>query len=61
MDACAGGGELAVDLVGGSPVRVLLSASGFCQSGETVLMVRGEPGPVRFGEIVALASLGSMG
>ena len=61
MDACTGGGELAVDVVGGSPVRMLLAAAGFHQTGETVLMVRGGPGPVRLGEIVALASLGSMG
>jgi len=61
MDVCAGGGELAVDVVSGSPVRMLLSASGFRQTGETVLMVRGESGSVKFGEIVALASLGSMG
>ena len=61
MDLCAGCRELAVALMGGSPVRTLLSASGFRQTGETVLMVRGEPGTVNFGEIVALASLGSMG
>jgi GNAT superfamily N-acetyltransferase len=61
MEACAGGEELAVDLLAGSPVRMLLAAAGFRQTGETVLMMRGAPGPVRFGEIVALASLGSMG
>lgn len=61
MEACADGVELAVDVVGGSPVQMLLAAAGFRRTGETVLMVRGKPGPVKFGEIVALASLGSMG
>lgn len=61
LDAVDGAGEVVVDLLGGSPVRSLLSAAGFCRTGETVLMVRGEPGTVKSGEIVALASLGSMG
>lgn len=61
MEGFAGRGEMAVDMIGGSPVRTLLSAAGFQQAGETVLMMRGETGKVRFGEIVALASLGSMG
>ncbi|HSR25150.1 MAG TPA: GNAT family N-acetyltransferase [Candidatus Eisenbacteria bacterium] len=57
----AAGRDLAVDVIGGSPVRILLHAAGFRQAGETVLMVRGEPGAFRPGEVVALASLGSMG
>ncbi len=61
MAACSGGEELAIDLIGGSPIRILLAAVGFNRVGSTVLMVRGEPGTVKFGEIVALASLGSMG
>lgn len=61
MEGFAGCGEMAVDMIGGSPVRKLLSAAGFQQVSETVLMMRGEGGMVRFGEIVALASLGSMG
>jgi len=61
LEACPAAGEIAVDLIGGSPVRRLLQASGFSQTGETLLMLRGEPGKVKYGEIVALASLGSMG
>lgn len=61
MEGFAGLGEMVVDVIGSSPVRKLLSAAGFQQMGETVLMTRGEGGKVRFGEIVALASLGSMG
>jgi GNAT superfamily N-acetyltransferase len=61
LEGLSGPRELATDLIGGSPVRALLQAAGFRQTGETVLMVRGAPGPVRFGEIVALATLGSMG
>lgn len=61
MEAFSGPGEIAVDVMGGSPVRPLLHAAGFCQGGETVLMVRGEAGKVRLAEVVALASLGSMG
>jgi len=61
LEAFSGAGEIAVDVLGGSPVRPLLSAAGFRQCGETVLMMRGEAGRVRFGEVVALASLGSMG
>jgi GNAT superfamily N-acetyltransferase len=54
-------GELAVDVMGGSPVRILLHAAGFRQTGETLLMVRGETARTRLGKVVALASLGSMG
>ena len=61
FNALAAGGEIVSDLLGGSPVRSLLNAAGFRQTGETVLMMRGEPGKVKFGEVVALASLGSMG
>jgi len=60
-DALAAGGEIAVDLLGGSPVRTLLAAEGFRQTGDTVLMLRGDPGKVQFDKIMALASLGSMG
>jgi GNAT superfamily N-acetyltransferase len=61
LESVNGAGEIALDVLGGSPVRILLHAAGFRQSGETVLMLRGEPGVVKFGEIVSLASLGSMG
>lgn len=61
MESVSGCGEMAVDVLGSSPVRTLLKAAGFRQTGETVLMMRGEPGKVKFGEVVALASLGSMG
>ena len=61
MEAFSGPGEIAVDVIGGSPVRPLLQAAGFRQGGETVLMMRGEAGKVRLAEVVALASLGSMG
>jgi GNAT superfamily N-acetyltransferase len=61
LDSMTESCELAIDLLGGSPVRQLLQAAGFQQAGETVLMVRGLPGAVRLGEVVALASLGSMG
>ena len=60
LDFCASG-EIAVDLLGGSPVRALLAASGFRQTGETVLMLHGAAGAMKRSEIVALASLGSMG
>lgn len=61
MEAFPGQGEIAVDVIGGSPVRSLLQAAGFRQAGETVLMMCGEAGKVRLAEVVALASLGSMG
>ncbi|MCM2263953.1 MAG: GNAT family N-acetyltransferase [Desulfuromonadales bacterium] len=61
LDALDGGGEVAVDLLGGSPVGALLPVAGFHPAGETVLMMRGAAGMVRLGEVVALASLGSMG
>lgn len=61
MEAVSGGGEMAVDVLGDSPMRILLQAAGFRQTGETLLMVRGESAQVKFNEIVALASLGSMG
>lgn len=61
METVAAGAEVAVDLLGGSPVRLLLAAVGFRQAGETVLMTRGNLLAVRYGKIVALASLGSMG
>jgi len=61
MEAFSGPGEIAVDVIGGSPVRPLLQAAGFRQGGETVLMMRGAAGKVRLAEVVALASLGSMG
>lgn len=61
LGACDGAGEIAADVVGGSPVRLLLKVAGFHQTGETVLMMRGASGAMKIGEIVALASLGSMG
>ena len=61
LEAVGGRGELAVDVLGTSPVRTLLHAAGFRQTGETVLMVRGESGRAQLNQVVALASLGSMG
>jgi hypothetical protein len=61
LESFSGAGEIAIDVLGGSPVRILLQAAGFRQTGETVLMLRGASGAVKFGEVVALASLGSMG
>lgn len=61
LDACDGDGEIAADVIGGSSVRLLLQAAGFHQAGETVLMMRGAAGALKIAEIVALASLGSMG
>ncbi|NJC89166.1 MAG: GNAT family N-acetyltransferase [Desulfuromonas sp.] len=61
MEAVSGRGELAVDVLASSPVRTLLKVAGFRLTGETVLMMRGEPGKVKLGEVVSLASLGSMG
>jgi GNAT superfamily N-acetyltransferase len=61
LESFSGAGEIAVDILGGSPVRPLLHAAGFRQCGETVLMMRGGAERVRFRDIVALASLGSMG
>lgn len=61
LESFAGTGEIVLDVLGGLPVRILLHAAGFRQTGETVLMMRGEPGAVKLGEVVALASLGSMG
>ncbi len=53
--------ELFVDVVADSPVKMLLPASGFTRSGETTLMVRGPRDGVALQEMVALASLGSIG
>lgn len=61
MEAAGDCGELAVDVMSGSPVRILLHAAGFRQTGETLLMVRGETARTCLGRVVALASLGSMG
>ena len=61
LQAFAGTGEIAVDVVGETPVRLLLHAAGFRRTGETVLMMRGEAGTAKLGKVVALASLGSMG
>jgi N-acetylglutamate synthase-like GNAT family acetyltransferase len=61
MEVFSGAGEIAVDVIKASPVRPLLHAAGFRQVGESVLMMCGEAGKVRLTEVVALASLGSMG
>lgn len=61
LESFSGAGEIAVDVIGASPERTLLYAAGFRQCGETVLMMRGESGAVRLRDVVALASLGSMG
>jgi ribosomal protein S18 acetylase RimI-like enzyme len=61
LEAFSGAGEIAVDVLADSPVRPLLRAAGFRQVGESVLMRCGEAGKVRLVEVVALASLGSMG
>jgi hypothetical protein len=61
LAAFSGAGEIAVDVLADSPVRPLLLAAGFHQVGESVLMRCGESDRMRFVEVVALASLGSMG
>jgi GNAT superfamily N-acetyltransferase len=61
VEGCREGDEMAVDLYDGAPERTLLAAAGFAQSGETVLMCRGETERTRTGGAVALATLGSMG
>ena len=61
LEAVSGAGEIAVDVIADSPVRPLLLAAGFRQVGESVLMRCGAAGTVRLVEVVALASLGSMG
>lgn len=61
IEAVGGRGEIAVDVSGHSPVRMLLHAAGFRQVGEAALMMRGATGATRLDEVVALASLGSMG
>jgi hypothetical protein len=61
LEACPQRSELAIDVRGGAPAGRLLAGAGFEQRGETVLMVRGTAVNMRFEEVVALASLGSMG
>lgn len=57
----ARGSALVLDVLAGSPVRMLLTAAGFSRQGGTVLMARGPLEGVRRQSLVALASLGSMG
>jgi len=53
--------ELVTDVVESSPLQALLRAAGFTRQGRCDLMLRGAPGEVRLTQLVALASLGSMG
>jgi hypothetical protein len=53
--------ELVVDILKSSPVRQLLSATGFSCVGSNALMVLGDAGHVQRDMIVSLASLGSLG
>jgi GNAT superfamily N-acetyltransferase len=53
--------ELVTDVIESSPLQSLLRAAGFNRQGRCELMVRGETGGVRLANLVALASLGSMG
>jgi len=53
--------ELIVDVLKSSPVRQLLAAAGFQCTGYNALMVKGSASGVRLDEMVALASLGSIG
>jgi len=53
--------ELVIDLLAPSPLKPLLVASGFACQGRSALMVHGTPHAVALQEMVALASLGSIG
>ena len=53
--------ELVVDILKSSPVRHLLSATGFSCVGSNALMVLGDAGHVQRDMMVSLASLGSLG
>lgn len=59
--AAAPGGDLIVDLLASSPVRPLLDAAGFGNTGRNALMVRGEGDTADLSMMVSLASLGSVG
>jgi len=53
--------ELVADVLESSPLQSLLRGAGFARQGRCDLMVRGKAEGVRLGNLVALASLGSMG
>jgi GNAT superfamily N-acetyltransferase len=61
LSAAAPGTELTADILESSPVGTLLAAAGFAPRGSTDLMVMGSASGVRLSQLVALASLGSMG
>jgi GNAT superfamily N-acetyltransferase len=61
LSAAAPGKELAADILESSPVGALLAAAGFEPRGRTDLMVLGSTSGVQLSQVVALASLGSMG
>jgi GNAT superfamily N-acetyltransferase len=61
LGAAAERTELVTDMVESSPLQSLLQAAGFTRQGRCDLMVRGETVGVRLENLVALASLGSMG
>ena len=61
LSAAAPGTELAADILESSPVGALLAAAGFEPRGRTDLMVLGPASGVQLSQLVALASLGSMG
>lgn len=53
--------ELVVDVLQSSPIRQLLSATGFSCVGSNALMVQGDTTRVQIKTMVSLASLGSIG
>jgi len=61
LAAAAQRSELVADVVESSPLQPLLRAAGFARQGRCDLMVRGRADGVRLLNLVALASLGSMG
>lgn len=61
LGAAAERTELVTDVIESSPLQSLLRAAGFNRQGRCDLMVRGETRGVQLANLVALASLGSMG
>jgi GNAT superfamily N-acetyltransferase len=61
LGAAAERTELVTDVIESSPLQSLLRAAGFARQGRCDLMARGGTQDVRIENLVALASLGSMG
>jgi GNAT superfamily N-acetyltransferase len=59
--AAAERAELVTDMIESSPLQSLLQAAGFNRQGRCDLMVKGQSRGVQLANLVALASLGSMG